>query len=330
MGNKIRFAANKSDFTYFSDYYTIVGFATSNYYNEDRTDVYINHLDDFKTKMINNLKLRKEFSNIYEDDFVFQFEGQKSRVFINQKLTKIEDENGNSSDPIRVSFRYRDKDFSLFLGNKKIDLERYGCYYFYDDTSNDDVQISPDLACKILQETPYRVSIYAGQSEIDSIIGSLRNNSNLEIYPLREAIRNIPQYDYVGILKNLFYFIFIFIEIIACLFIASLITSFILGSKKKELGVLRVIGLSQKDILHVLHIELLTTMVLSIVLNIIVAVCFKFFETPISYACIFDSIPKLIVSIIILLIMSILISYRWNKKMFKHTAREILKAGDTL
>lgn len=330
LGNKIRFAANKSDFTYFSDYYTIVGFATSNYYNEDRTDVYINHLDDFKTKMINNLKLRKEFSNIYEDDFVFQFEGQKSRVFINQKLTKIEDENGNSSDPIRVSFRYRDKDFSLFLGNKKIDLERYGCYYFYDDTSNDDVQISPDLACKILQETPYRVSIYAGQSEIDSIIGSLRNNSNLEIYPLREAIRNIPQYDYVGILKNLFYFIFIFIEIIACLFIASLITSFILGSKKKELGVLRVIGLSQKDILHVLHIELLTTMVLSIVLNIIVAVCFKFFETPISYACIFDSIPKLIVSIIILLIMSILISYRWNKKMFKHTAREILKAGDTL
>ncbi len=330
LGNKVRFAVNKSDFTFFSAYYTIVGFATSSYYNDNRTDIYINHVDDFKETMINKLQTRKDFSNIYADDFVFENAGKKSSVFINVNLNKLEDENGNLTDPIRVSFKYRDKDFSLYLGNKKVDIERYGCHYFYDSTTNDDVQISPELACKILQETPYRVSIYAASSEIDSIIKSLQGNPNLEVYPLKDAIRVIPQYDYVGILKNLFYFIFIFIEIFACLFIASLITSFILGSKKKELGVLRVIGLSQKDILHVLHVELLTTMTISIVLNVIIAACFNFFETPISYACIFDSIPKLVVSIIILLIMAILISYRWNKKMFKHTAREILKAGDTL
>lgn len=330
LGNKVRFAANKSDFTFFSAYYTIVGFATSSYYNDNRTDIYINHVDDFKETMINKLQTRKDFSNIYADDFVFENAGKKSSVFINVNLNKLEDENGNLTDPIRVSFKYKDKDFSLYLGNKKVDIERYGCHYFYDSTTNDDIQISPELACKILQETPYRVSIYAASSEIDSIIKSLQGNPNLEVYPLKDAIRIIPQYDYVGILKNLFYFIFIFIEIFACLFIASLITSFILGSKKKELGVLRVIGLSQKDILHVLHVELLTTMTISIVLNVIIAACFNFFETPISYAYIFDSIPKLVVSIIILLIMAILISYRWNKKMFKHTAREILKAGDTL
>lgn len=330
LGKMVRFAANKSDFTFFSDYYTIVGFATSSYYNEERTDVYINQLEDFQNTIVKKLQVRKEFLNLYESDFVFQHDNKKSTININTNLKNIVDEDGNETDPIRINFKFKDRDFSLYLGNKKVDIERYGCHFFYDPVSNDDIQISPELACRILQETPYRVSIYAASSEIDSIIKSLQGNPNLEVYPLKDAIRVIPQYDYVGILKNLFYFIFIFIEIFACLFIASLITSFILGSKKKELGVLRVIGLSQKDILHVLHVELLTTMTISIVLNVIIAACFNFFETPISYACIFGSIPKLVVSIIILLIMAILISYRWNKKMFKHTAREILKAGDTL
>ena len=44
----------------------------------------------------------------------------------------------------------------------------------------------------------------------------------------------------------------------------------------------------------------------------------------------FDSLWKLIIGAIILIIMAYIISFNWNKKMFKKSAREVLKVGEAV
>ena len=141
-------------------------------------------------------------------------------------------------------------------------------------------------------------------------------------------VENIYNID--GIVENLLSLVFLIVEILVSLFISILITSFVLGSKKKELGVLRVIGLSERDVLKILHFELLLLMCGAIVVSLGVAVVTIYLNVGFSFAHIFDNIPKLIASILILLIMTYFISLSWNKKMFKKSAREVLKVGDSL
>ena len=67
---------------------------------------------------------------------------------------------------------------------------------------------------------------------------------------------------------------------------------------------------------------------LAIISSIIIALISPLFN--IDFTFIFDNKVKLIVSIIILIVMAYMISFSWNKKMFKKSAREVLKVGDSL
>ena len=72
----------------------------------------------------------------------------------------------------------------------------------------------------------------------------------------------------------------------------------------------------------------MSLMATAIIVNILVALSFNFFESSFSYLIIFDHVGKLIFSIVTLLLISLLISRSWNNKMFKKTAREALRAGE--
>ena len=87
---------------------------------------------------------------------------------------------------------------------------------------------------------------------------------------------------------------------------------------------------SEKDVLKILHFELLLLMVGAIIVSLGIAVATVYINIGFSFAHIFESIPKLIASILILLVMTYFISLSWNKKMFKKSAREVLKVGDSL
>jgi hypothetical protein len=54
----------------------------------------------------------------------------------------------------------------------------------------------------------------------------------------------------------------------------------------------------------------------------------KFIDPTFFYLIIFDNLVKLTISILILIVMSIYIAHRWNKSIFKLTAREVLRAGE--
>lgn len=317
---KIRFGLDKTTENFFGKYYNIVGFATMENIEKEVSYFYLNK--EGKQSFYSSLKQKVVFNKDYKyfnSDFSLAYNDKKYKVIIDEYTTE---------EVININFKYKDKDFKLYLGNKEIDLNKYNHQYQYETTSRYDVKISYSMAIKILNETKYRVSIISDDEHIDQIIQTLKENENLEVFPLKEAKQEIEQYNYQSIFKNLFSLVFVFIEIVVSIFITSLITTLILGTMKKEIGVLRVIGLNEKDLLYILYFEIICLMTLSIVLNLIVAYSFNFIATSFSYAIIFDNIWKLITTILILIVMAIFIAQRWNKLMFKMTAREVLRAGE--
>jgi ABC-type antimicrobial peptide transport system permease subunit len=189
--------------------------------------------------------------------------------------------------------------------------------------------MSTEMALQIIESNPYRYSVYARDSMLTEI-GKQLSIDDSRVYILRDLKKEQYVYDISAITNNLIYFAFLVAGILVSLFVVTLITSFVLGTKKKELGVLRVIGLSEKDVLNVLHFELLFLMSLSIVITIVFAFITTIVDLPFEFGLFFDDKIKLIASIIVLLVMGYFISLGWNKRMFKKSAREVLKVGDSL
>ncbi len=258
-----------------------------------------------------------------------QVEGDFSYIVDGKKLTPTFYEGVNKE--IKISYRYSQKEIEgLHVGDVKIDLEEYPYDYVYKYDRNFAIGISPNFVLTMLEKYQYRYSVYASDDKLDEIYHILIQDADADVFML-ESLRQVENvYNIDGIVENLSALLFLIVEILVSLFISILITSFVLGSKKRELGVLRVIGLSEKDILRILHYELLLLMSFAIVISLSISVASMHLNIGFSFSYIFDSIPKLIISILLLLIMTYFISLSWNKKMFKKSAREVLKVGDSL
>lgn len=252
-------------------------------------------------------------------DFIFISEGDYYEIT-----------NGNvSSNEIDISYRYSEVDFELFAGKTKIDLSKYDCNFVYNSDVNFAIRISAHNLIKMAEENNYRCSVYVDNDKISDFKKEL-DLDGVSYYYIGDLKRYDHTYSLISILEKLFYFVFIFVEVIISLFIVSIITSFVLGTKKKELGVLRVIGLSEKDVLHVLNFELIFLMILSIVISLSFSFVSPYLDLGFDFSHIYNSPIKVVISCVILLLMAYYLSFRWNKKMFKKSAREVLKVGDAL
>ena len=288
----------------------------------DRTDFYV--IPEALPQLFENALSIDRMAIIkqVQEDFAFIVDGKKIAPTFYE---------GNYTD-IKISYKYFEKEVEgLYLGNQKIDIFEYPVDYVYKSDRNFAIGLSPNFVIKMLESNSFRYSVFASDDQLDQlyqILLSDENNDNVFMIRDLKDVENIYNID--GIVENLLSLVFLIVEILVSLFISILITSFVLGSKKKELGVLRVIGLSERDVLKILHFELLLLMCGAIVVSLGVAVVTIYLNVGFSFAHIFDNIPKLIASILILLIMTYFISLSWNNKMFKKSAREVLKVGDSL
>lgn len=288
----------------------------------DRTDFYV--IPEALPQLFENALSIDRMAIIkqVQEDFAFIVDGKKIAPTFYE---------GNYTD-IKISYKYFEKEVEgLYLGNQKIDIFEYPVDYVYKSDRNFAIGLSPNFVLQILENNSFRYSVFASDDQLDQLYQILLSDENNEnVFMIRDLkdVENIYNID--GIVENLLSLVFLIVEILVSLFISILITSFVLGSKKKELGVLRVIGLSERDVLKILHFELLLLMCGAIVVSLGVAVVTIYLNVGFSFAHIFDNIPKLIASILILLIMTYFISLSWNKKMFKKSAREVLKVGDSL
>ncbi len=300
--------------------YTVVGIAKQKNPIKDRTDFYLSRSG---REILFDMVKNNQFYNIRESfisDFSLQSEGVTNPIeLIN-----------TNTESIFVNYTYKNRDFSICLGNRKLDLSKYSVEYMYSAEPNFHARISTSIAKKLLEEVPYRFSVYVSSEDVDNTIHMLEDTYQATCFSIKDSNRIEQVYDITSILERLFYFIFIFVEVLLCLFISSLITSFVLGTKKRELGVLRVIGLSEKDVLHVLQFELLLMMLISIGITIGILGISLAFPWEFSLEFIFLNPVKLLFSCVVLFVMAFIISFKWNKKMFKRSAREVLKVGENL
>lgn len=264
----------------------------------------------------------KQVLNASVDDFMFVSNNKNHAV-------TIKDYGNNKDQTLRVSYRFKDIPYALKLGLKEIDLSSFNIEYVFTNLTSYSIEMSTEMALQIIESNPYRYSVYARDSMLTEI-GKQLSIDDSRVYILRDLKKEQYVYDISAITNNLIYFAFLVAGILVSLFVVTLITSFVLGTKKKELGVLRVIGLSEKDVLNVLHFELLFLMSLSIVITIVFAFITTIVDLPFEFGLFFDDKIKLIASIIVLLVMGYFISLGWNKRMFKKSAREVLKVGDSL
>ena len=288
----------------------------------DRTDFYV--IPEALPQLFENALSIDRMAIIkqVQEDFAFIVDGKKIAPTFYE---------GNYTD-IKISYKYFEKEVEgLYLGNQKIDIFEYPVDYVYKSDRNFAIGLSPNFVIKMLESNSFRYSVFASDAQLDQLYQILlRVENNDYVFMIRDLKDVEYIYNIDGIVENLLSLVFLIVEILVSLFISILITSFVLGSKKKELGVLRVIGLSERDVLKILHFELLLLMCGAIVVSLGVAVVTIYLNVGFSFAHIFDNIPKLIASILILLIMTYFISLSWIKNMFKKSAREVLKVGDSL
>ena len=230
----------------------------------DRTDFYV--IPEALPQLFANALLIDRMAIIkqVQEDFSFVVNGKKIAPTFYE---------GNYTD-IKISYKYFEKDVEgLYLGNQKIDIFEYPVDYVYKSDRNFAIGLSPNFVLQILENNSFRYSVFASDDQLDQLYQALladENNENVFMIRDLKDVENIYNID--GIVENLLSLVFLIVEIVVSLFISILITSFVLGSKKKELGVLRVIGLSEKDVLKILHFELLLLMVGAIIVSLGIAV----------------------------------------------------------
>lgn len=319
--------------------YEVVGYA----YNDSKVDTFSD--DVIGTDILltvegyNNLATEIDgtiFGNVplsaYLPDFIAKCNGKRLGVNYSETYNPddVDEEGKLKKNIIYVSHEYINQDLEFYLGQHKLDLSQFEIVYEYFLSDAYVIKMSQYVAYNIVKETPYRTSFFVGSETIDDVKLQLMENNDLTVFAIKDATKTIYRYSLESVLEKAFYFAFFFAEIVVSLFVSSLITSFILGTKKKDFGILRVIGLSEKDVLRVLNIELVIVMILAIVVDIAACSIVNTLNPGLGLSFVFESGWKLVFSIVVLLIMALIISFKWNKKMFNKTAREVLKVGDSL
>ena len=319
--------------------YKIVGFA----YTDPSVDIFDDDviasdflvLPEALNKIFNDID-STIFGNVpiksYLPDFSSVCNGVVKKVdySVDYNPKDINEDGSLKKNIIRINHRYKVSDIKFYLGAYELDLSKFEIVYDYFIQNDCGIKMSKYVAYNIIKENKYRTSFYAPDESIDNVKTTLMENENLEVFTIKDATKTIYHYDINSILEKAFFFAFFFAEIVISLFVSYLITSFILGTKKKDFGILRVIGLSEKDVLRVLNLELLFIMIVAIFLDISVCYIINLINPQLGLGFIFKDGVKLICSIVILLILAIILSFKWNKKMFNKTAREVLKVGDSL
>ena len=200
----------------------------------DRTDFYV--IPEALPQLFENALSIDRMAIIkqVQEDFAFIVDGKKIAPTFYE---------GNYTD-IKISYKYFEKEVEgLYLGNQKIDIFEYPVDYVYKSDRNFAIGLSPNFVIKMLESNSFRYSVFASDDQLDQlyqILLSDENNDNVFMIRDLKDVENIYNID--GIVENLLSLVFLIVEILVSLFNSILITSFVLGSKKLELGVLGVSG----------------------------------------------------------------------------------------
>lgn len=185
-----------------------------------------------------------------------------------------------------------------------------------------DIFVSRDDYEKMFDKGTYQISVFAKNShEVDNITEQLKG-MDLQYLPLKDSLDK--SFDAEG-LVSVVQIPFMVLLVVVIFFIAYFVVRLILKSRDTYFAIVRMLGMSKKDIKRILDIEMLVVVTIAYLIFLILVVLISqdiiSFEY-IKYLTDYMSLKGYILLYLVMLVMSYLISSRASRKLFAASAMQ--------
>lgn len=276
---------------------TLVGYATSKSVK--------------RPTIINNQKIKKAFT----------FEASPINLYVNDfKINVSLRESTDAFNTLALPQKYQD------VSTEKIKIKLKELYSFenYRVTYGDELSPIFYLNPHTLNEVIYEVSVYT--SKINSTKEQLEKKGLSVDYPckLNETlevtifISNLSSYAAILVSSVVLYIIF---------FITYFILAKVYTSRKKDYEILRTLGVTKKDMRHIVNAEILFIGISSIIAAFIVAVILIFTVPQLDILRHIKAVT-LLIYFVLLFLFTYLIAHRFNTHLFKFSVASSLKGDE--
>lgn len=288
----------------FDEEYTVVGVIVSDM-------VFDNHVYFY------NNEVPYHFSN-YESDLVLTSNDKKQDFYVYEI---------NDNVLLTLPNGYNYTDINLTIGNLEIEITQSNVLY----TTDEFISINSKYIEEVCSNNVYRSSyIFEYYNEANTCYNSFKN-SYTTIFPANFDIE-INLYYYLDLFSITFKILNALVIIIVLGLVVSFISFIILKSTIKDFTIMRIIGLSKRDIYIVILFQISLCMLVSYVCVLGVSSIVNSLEYNILTDTFKDVIllKNVLLTTFIVLFLSFIISNRHHKKMFKTSASNNLRGGDLL
>ncbi len=228
------------------------------------------------------------------------------------KNIKISAENMyfSSKATLKTSQTFTEKNYSKLIG-----IDTF-------DEHMSDIFISRSDYDALFDKGTYQVSVYSKNShEADNVAAQLKS-MKMQYLPLKDAVSN--EFDVEGI-TSIVQVPFMVLLVVVVFFIAYFVVRLILKSRDTYFAIVRMLGMSKKDIKRILDIEMLVVVSIAYLIFIIAVILISHdiisFEY-IKYLTEYMSLKGYVLLYLVLLLMSYLISGRASRKLFAASAMQ--------
>ncbi len=242
----------------------------------------------------------EEFNDYYSD-------GKAAGKYIN---ISVENMYFTSKARLKNQSDFNEKTYSKYIG-----MDTY-------EEHMTDIFVSPKDYEDLFDKGTYQVSIYARNShEVDTVAAQLKD-MKMQYLPLKDAVSN--DFDVEGI-TGIVQVPFMVLLVVVVFFIAYFVVRLILKSRDTYFAIVRMLGMSKKDIKRILDIEMLVVVSIAYLIFLIAVLLISHEIINIEYIRYlteYMSFKGYVLLYLVLLVMSYLISGRAARKLFAASAMQ--------
>ncbi len=309
----------------------IVGLLYDDNYNEYNIDFFVN--DELKNNIL--LNTMKYYNNItyqinnvtyYDLNVIPNSNVNKGEVYISEYVNNIFTNCLNKKLDIKIENIYYNENLSFNI--KEIyDNNNIHKLLNIDEKENDfNIYINYEDYNNLFNKGNYQSSVFVKDiKDLENVISDLEK-MDLNVLSLRNA--KIDETEMISSLYNIFKLIVTIVLVVTMFFITYFIIRIIYKSRNSYYTTLRTLGSSKKVCISILMNELIIlasfTYVLFIAFVILIKtniINYEYFKNIIKYVYIKDYL----IVYLILIIMAILISFRYGRKIFKDSVIKTYK-----
>lgn len=287
--------------------------------------------------------LRTKYYINYAHSFTFISDDYKNTFYFNSNINYLID-NTLADDEMRTSAAYANCDSgecavsgTLNVTDYYVDNTTENFTVIYDNTLTDGytVYMNQDTYDKIFYDTVYQVSLLTStKTGVPNLVRTLQRLPSDGIgykykvlYPNDSEVTS--QFEGLALLMmNIGFVVLIFVTVVGSTFITYIIFRAIINTKLHDYAIFRTIGANKKVIKNFIYIENLFIVIVAYIILVVITLSLPTGITqnnPLEALKVYD-IWDYIVFFVLIIIMSLIISTKYNNRIFRDTVQSTLKS----